>query len=442
LKKRSSFKKSTKIKLPLFLRKSVIFNYPLSQFRKFKRHNQTSSKSTSSGPNIKINIKKRFIIIAILIAVLGVLGLHINQLSKISPIAYGNNQNINRPLIDGVEYNTLFLLTRKQNDDIYIELASILSQNIEKGNLTIYSMHPYLLLSQDENIITINNLFNNVDFRDINLVTKQIEEFTGIRIDRYMLLDQDYLKTIINDWSIDQVTTDDFTYHSDLVKKDTRIWGDKLIQYVLDENIKFDEDKVLERRHELLKNILLKFKNSLFIYQLFWNSESILSNIKTNLTKDEFIDVILGFNSMDLPFNDDILGVNQRDRYKTTSYQVIYPNTVEVVKSINLNFNSIDLQKEQARIEIFNTTQTLGLADKVRKRIENLGSKVIKTGNLPTEKETVLYIPKGDVSLFVNNINVIQRTLRGKLRVQVGSYEGNYSGDMILVLGEDLEGVL
>lgn len=98
-------------------------------------------------------------------------------------------------------------------------------------------------------------------------------------------------------------------------------------------------------------------------------------------------------------------------------------------------FNNPEVEREQARIEIHNSTSISGLAGKYSRIIQNWGGDVIRVTNVESNYEKSVVFVK-DVDSFSNTLDNIQKTIPGILIVN-DDPGVLYTGDMIVVLGNE-----
>ncbi len=98
----------------------------------------------------------------------------------------------------------------------------------------------------------------------------------------------------------------------------------------------------------------------------------------------------------------------------------------------------IDILKEQIRVEIYNATSIQGAANKVARRLAIYGIDVVKTGNYPETVEKSGMFLAGNKTLMISNFNEIKRAFRGDI-LELKEYKYNYSGDIILIIGDDYQ---
>jgi hypothetical protein len=94
------------------------------------------------------------------------------------------------------------------------------------------------------------------------------------------------------------------------------------------------------------------------------------------------------------------------------------------------------IDREQARMEIFNGSGINGLGSRYGRWIGHLGIDVIRVGTAPgNQEQTVIYVT--DKEEFSYTLSKIERLWEGEIKVVEGRPEFLTTGDVILVLGMD-----
>lgn len=114
------------------------------------------------------------------------------------------------------------------------------------------------------------------------------------------------------------------------------------------------------------------------------------------------------------------------------------PDILLIDQTISPMLTNKSILAEQIKLEIFNAAAASGLAGRVSRVLGNYGINVVRFANAPRpEDNTVLYVREG-----VNaeqNVATIVSLLGREVVVELGEYEYNSTGDIVLVLGADLK---
>ncbi len=97
---------------------------------------------------------------------------------------------------------------------------------------------------------------------------------------------------------------------------------------------------------------------------------------------------------------------------------------------------NVDVQKEQARVEVFNGTSYPGFATKKARVIANTGAKVINVGNSrDLYEKTTIYV--SDPENYVNTINEINNLFDFEPELIEEEFPYRHTGDIVFVIGND-----
>jgi hypothetical protein len=125
----------------------------------------------------------------------------------------------------------------------------------------------------------------------------------------------------------------------------------------------------------------------------------------------------------------------------TNGGQIRYANTGEfdtVYRGLISKIIDRALEKERARVEVYNGSGVAGAALQFGRKIENAGCDVVRYENAPkTIDRTVLYI--SNEANFDNSLKVVSEILSGSYDLVVGRPEFMTTGDIVVVLGQDIK---
>lgn len=124
----------------------------------------------------------------------------------------------------------------------------------------------------------------------------------------------------------------------------------------------------------------------------------------------------------------------------TSGGQIRYMNTGEfdkVYRELIAKIIDRTLEKERVRVEIYNGSGVAGAAQQFGRKIENSGCDVVRYENAPkTIDRTVVYISNQEN--FKSSIKVVSEILSGSYDLIEGRPEFMTTGDIVVVLGQDI----
>jgi len=343
--------------------------------------------------------------------------------------------------------NVLFIgFESRLNSYKYVKYLNVVSVDSKNSVFKIYGISPNFLTTIDDESVTLESLWNNIVIEDnspkINAVVDEIQRFIGIRIDRYIAFNTDDLKSYINNSRMTDTAADTSSLDGRLFTKGETLSGDFLYGYLFDKTQ--DRDILTVRQMNFQKSLLEGLRGPVKLTRNLIGFADFNSVFKMDFSRDEYTTFLTNLNSSDIIYStseyaSDKFGIASADPLDTS----VSPDYNLIDENVNNYFRDIDIMKEQAAVEIYNATDTPGLAGNRRRFFQNLGANVVKFGNYPTSdvQTSLLYVPSKNVDLYKNNIIMIQKLLRGNVKITFEEYKYNFSGDLILVMGKDTENI-
>lgn len=403
-----------------------------------KKSLKINKKSYSKFPSGK----RKYIFIFILIVLLGFLFFNISKYFQIQVYTYfPEERSTSYILPDSKELNTIFIgFDDTQNTHKFVNMLAIISTDYISGTVKVYNLNPSYLTTVNNNNVTLRTSFNlltSANEDKMNDFIRLVENVSAIRIDRYLAIDYSDLNNLIDLTSLKLVSDKSYKFDDLFITEGEVIQGEKIYKYINSEVI--PEDDLLRRQGQFIKELLESLRDNMTVYRYFLNSPSYTSIIKTSFSKDEFIRFIANISTSDTTISTGYASkkLTLSDLSTLNLEEGISYSDMLLDEDISRSFRNIQVIKEQAKIEIFNATEKSGVAYNLKRKFENTGITVIKTGNYPDNStENTLYLPKNNPDLFINTIRIIRSILKDDLKIVYGEYKFNYSGDMILVIGK------
>jgi hypothetical protein len=312
---------------------------------------------------------------------------------SISPIGLDYDTGVEGTVLKTYDsnINTIFIVmdNRETGYKFINTMDLVLVDNVSR-KVTSISVDPDLIVKLNKENIPIRNLYNFLDGSSVQRVDNLIasmSDYLAIRIDRYYIVN-------LSDLSV--------------METNAGFSGSSLLSYIN------------------------YFKNPINYLKSIVNFDSFRIAFRTNLNRVEYTNMTNAFGNFDISSGaiDESQGTVEGDN--------IIPDFSKIDSSLYLLLRNIDLLKEQIRIEIYNATSIQGAANKVARSLEVYGVDVIKTGNYPEElEETSLYIA-GNKNNMIANYTELERLFRGELE-ELKEYKYNYSGDIILIIGNNFQ---
>lgn len=341
--------------------------------------------------------------------------------------------------IVGGEINIAVIVIEESNGYQFIDFLSLLS--LERGD----DSHKAVVINPQfatralggTNDIRLSNIFSNAIAQNtspIDSLNLAIELLLGLKVDRYVLIDKSNLENVLAKIELSAEVEVDFAdlYAGSFVKGEI-VSGDELVNYLAAGEAGWDVK--LSRQAKFLSSI---FQQQLTIDKLasgLINLDYLIDSVETNLDRDELISAISLINSKPA-IDTEIISVFDGFYIQETFGGIYLPNYISIDTKIKKLFSRLDVQKEQAQIEIYNGTQTGGLASRSRRLIENRGGNVIRAANSPQdEARTILYLDRTEG--LESNIELVRQIMNDRVLIVDEPYPEQHVGELVLVIGED-----
>jgi anionic cell wall polymer biosynthesis LytR-Cps2A-Psr (LCP) family protein len=430
--------------LPLNITRSSFYN----SIKKFIR----DFRSGRSRPSINLRrntfgrdfFKGKTVLIILSVLLIFIVGFHIHRYLQIEVAPYVDVEGIEHSpqiISDARDINVVFIgFDDTKNNYRFINMLAIVNLDYQTGELKLYSYNPNYLVNLGSAKFPLRSVFNLLTSKDeekmIDLLAI-IEKISAIRIDRYVAFNYSDLNTLIEKTGVTVIADKNYSIEGNSYAQDEAIGGSRLYDFIAKEAILTDDS--LKRQNMFLKELLESLRDTYKLYRYFLDGKEFSDILRTDFTKDQFIRFVANLASSNAFIKTGFASqqLTLEDLTKSNLEEGIPASDILLDEDISKVFSSIAIIKEQAQIEIFNATNVSGVAYNLKRKFENIGITVIKTGNY-TEKveENRLYIPSKTPDNFINTIKAVRAILRDDVRIIFGDYKYNYSGDMILVIGK------
>jgi hypothetical protein len=191
---------------------------------------------------------------------------------------------------------------------------------------------------------------------------------------------------------------------------------------------------------EIWNEYWIDFLGSVNIFKI-WRHRDVISSLESNMSVVDLYSFVESFKSVN---SDNIFSVvvedNELEEIVNNRGDIVSLVTGSSWDNVLKDYLSDDLvDREQARVEIFNGSQIDGLGSRYQRWIDHLGADVIRVQNAPGRWDnTTVYVTDRDefrytldkiIGLWGNDLNIIE-----------GRPDFITTGDIIVVLGLDFSG--
>jgi hypothetical protein len=416
------------------------------RFKKWRRNKRLKTKTSKLNKDhnffsVAKLLKTRILFLIIFLSILILLFyIHIRLLTNIKPTVF-EGQRLNSSF-SAPDYNVVFLWLDEENNKYFVDGIVVVSINSSDNTRKIIGVNTdfilgYIPLRQK---FTFRTLLNQIKTEN-NLVSfiNEIEDFTGIRLDKYLVFTKTGTLALISSGLLDVEIDDDAQYkiNNEVLTNKIALTDEQKLNLIFSLSEGTFRNKIIT---STVENFLNKNRSLLDMYFLFWKFPDVTSNIFTDMTKNEFFtffDLLRGKrNAQPL-----LLGDNVGIPSNTGLEDGIEKNYIALDESVREYLQSLSVMTEQASVEIYNATQTPGIANELSRNISVYGVNVVKVGNFSEDRfytQVILFSDKNNV--FPNTIPIIKKAIKLKdFRFEIRSPKdsGNFTGDIVIILGQD-----
>lgn len=399
-------------------------------FVKFSRH--ITSKKLSNG-----SLKKKFFLFVFFSLLLFVVLLLLIFLAKILSIKPSSLEetSYDYEISSTGSFNLLLSVYKKKDfNQAHLLSTNVLIFDFANSSTKLIGLNSNYIIESDK------PLFKYLDFNNkesVNELLKGISNFLGIRVEKYLVWEEESFKNFISNFGFFLNSEVDFISGENKIAKGSELTGDLLSTYILDDQ----KGNQSLRMIEFISKSLRSNTGIVTQMKLFWELDMILDGFYTSMNTQDILRVYNQLISTKESIRSIYIDGKQAQEAKIGALYLLQPNYILLDDYIKNNLFNFQVLKEQARIEVFNATGKRGLAAKFSRYYQNSGGYVIKSGNFTDIiEETLIYFPNKEVSSqdLPNTYNLIKKILLGKGNISY-DFDGNFTGEIIVVLGKDVE---
>lgn len=393
----------------------------------FARKRSTDARSKKKGKrglpklsfSFSLNRYKTIGLIFVSVFIVGVISYY-TQLAKIKVEPYFPSDNEAESVYNLAKINFLVVGVENIDDYKYISFAALFETDLQLNKATVYIVPIKIESAVSDNFSIYSSLNTTApNSQKLELLKDDISNLLGKRVDRYIAFDTSDLRELFNSENV-SLRLEGFDE-----KKPSEI-----ISYVFDTNSVSEKERAVRHEQFISSYIATQFSN-VKLLNYFLRPGKYTDVFKTDMKSSDFITVIKELPELSMQY------VHIGDRYEDPELDLIEPDFFYIDEKIQETISDIALIKEQASVEVYNASTTSGIAFQKKRELQNLGINVVKYGNyFNEEKKNILYIIEPErAEEFRTTINEIINNMKGELEIIYGEYEYNYTGDLILILG-------
>lgn len=390
---------------------------------------KTKAKTTKKIKHINVGKIFRYIVIVALVLFLGIYLVIILSAKLSDPMQLNGSHQYLLSKVQNDTKQTLIVMEEGSGKDKKIKEAYLFITNENKKESILIYIPGWIYFGGLEgdfgNSIALSSFRYAGDFlqegRGVEYAIWQISQMLGIKIDNYIWFSPEGVQNFTNLYGDINGVEDKFKEYYKTPE------GDMLGE-------PFFKLNVMSSRYSIFKNMmnlqgLMNLSNTVYSNLSFIDFLDIFAGLNKTVLRTEAYGIDLSFYRYSL------------EDLSTSGGQVRYMVTEEfdkVYRSLLTKIIDRTLEKERVRIEVYNGSGVTGAAQQFGRKIENFGCDVVRYENAPkTIERTVVYISNEES--FKNSLKIVSEVLSGSYDLIVGRPEFMTTGDIVVVLGQDIK---
>ena len=428
--------------------------------RKRNRNKKTRKRGKKKAP--KLNVKKLSLILVATISVVVAGCVYLWYRKRFGDFVekYNNYQPVFAPgdlvseyvgLSEERSFNLLFLgLDQKESGHIKADAVMIVHYDSVSEHFQIFeipSKTQYYWPEKDD-YVELSNVYAIGQLRSpesgFSLVHDLIEYNLAIRTDAYVALDMDGLAHLVGGLGNLRVQNEESFTDNDLQEEDLKSsFNSGYLDLSPKESVAFvraDENGFYAKssRHYSIIQSLLESLRISDLYEALGTFGEIDSHVFSNLQGDSirrFVRLLsdeslftFDYYPLDSVWSN-VPGIDESvfDRIKFDDF-------------VASTFDNGEVIREQARIEVYNSTDIPGLASRYTRILQNMGCDIIRKANTGSSvSKTLIFTETPD--LFPLTIAQIKKVVGTDVEVKLDSPGFVTTGDLVVILADDVEDI-
>jgi hypothetical protein len=334
---------------------------------------------------------------------------------------------LSKPMGD-FEKTLVVIESGSDNDEKISEVYLFLTNQNKKESILIYVPGWIYFTGLEEdfgNSIALSSFRYAGDFlqegRGVEYAIWQIGQMLGIKVDGYIWFTPKGMENYANMYGDFSGVEDKYREYFKTVDSDVITDSFYKLNMIASKYSSVDNmvhlSAMLKTQHVVFSN--LSFNQ----YLSFWR------DFNSQIAKTESYAMDLSYYRYSI---EDLSRNGGQIRYlNTTEFDTVYRKLISKV---------IDrtLEKERARVEVYNGSGVIGAAKQFGRKIENAGCDVVRYENAPsTADRTVVYV--SNKANYENSLEIVAEILSGSFDLVEGRPTFMTTGDIVVVLGKDIQ---
>jgi anionic cell wall polymer biosynthesis LytR-Cps2A-Psr (LCP) family protein len=346
----------------------------------------------------------------------------------------------------------LFGLDRRDGEFAYVDALTVISLEPLDNSIGIFDINvdsAIYIPSAGKNV-RLRNLYSweiiKKERSPVDQVTNGVEELLSIKIHRYIIIDEAGLEKIVDDLDGIYINNGHDLEDKDL-KKDGETFHLKEGSYRLSSQdflsfIKADDDGVENkfiRQINGMEGGIKRITSYMAIIKSPKLIQSVFDSVYTDLSKREFVRIWFELTQLKEVQSSYIRSASLIETKEGDDivYIPLYERLDEDIQNV---FIDKTITKEQARVEVFNSTDIRGLGSFRSRWLQNIGVDVIRVGDVGEVYDKTTVYTKS-ISEYAYTIDTIKKSFDEEIEIIEGLPGFICTGDVIIILGNNIKDI-
>jgi LCP family protein required for cell wall assembly len=346
--------------------------------------------------------------------------------------------------------NIMFVgLDKREGEFGYVDalLVAVIDPQSQSIGIFDVNVDTAVFLPHIERHEKIRNLYSWGVIEDtvvpVDLLCEKVENLLSLKLNRYFIMDERSLidlvdnlhgVTVYNPTELTGQNTD-----SDLVldKGTFRLNGEDFLDFV--STGEHSNDEKLQRQINAFEGLIKRISSYLLLIKVPSITAIFENDVRTNITKNELMRLAYTMAQIQ-EVNSSYMGNGTliEQHYVYGIYRIpLYEKLDEDIQGV---FVDTQIGKEQARVEIFNSTDISGLASFRARWLKNIGIDVIRVGDTAEiYGKTTIYCK--EEGIYDHTLEAIRKTFDEEIDILYETPDIISTGDIVIIIGENVKEV-
>ncbi len=339
-------------------------------------------------------------------------------------------------------------LDKRKDNYAFVDALTMLMIDPSKKMVGLFQINTELYIFSDDfsKYVKIKDLYNRFILKGeeypISAFSKDIEKLLSVNLNRYIVIDEEGVVELSDALGGIHVNNPKKFSDEDIIqggkfytldKGEFRLGGEDFLGFLQADDD--GKDNRLMRQSYGVEGFIKRLSSYRVFIDMPKSLDVLEDAIVSNMSKSEMMRTGYAFLKT-REIKRSFMGKTSVGEKKVGDKKLQVALIEELDLDIREIFADLAIEKEQARVEVFNSTSSFGLAGFRSRWLKNLGVDVIRTGDTNVNhSKTTIYVQ--DLEKFEYTVESIQNVFEEEIKIVEGDPGFIVTGDIIIVLGDN-----